>query len=1022
MIQDPAMQGRFKSKLQELYVNATTGRDDADGTPEAPFKTITYALRQALAEIIIIRVGSGTYSAETGEHFPLVVPAQASILGDDPIADNIVIRGGGDYHSPTFGNQTITLLLEENAILRGITITNPAAKGTGVWIESVPAAIAHCKIVNCGREGIFVTGHANPSIADCTMTGNRASGTTFVRHAKGDVRRSLYQGNGFGIVMSDYAAPLIAETQVLENRSGIILSGIARPVIRKTVIQRNQEDGVAVFSHALPDLGNSQDPAGNRFEHNSRYDLHNATPTPLIVAGSVLNPNRVLGQIDLVASLVPSSPNVQPHSSQSQSSQSKSSQSQSSQSQNKPSILQAANLRSANPKLLPVWPPVGSPSSLAEFSSSPPLDLVGHWAEPFIRHLLAEDNFNNLPDEDLTASFRPDDVLSGAEFAVWVAKLFHPLNQAKQTRGANACSNLTVQPDAPLTRLQAIAALVNQLNLDDGDPTLVGMYRDRSQIPSVAIGAVAAATQHRLIVLPKAIGHQATYRFNTHRLNPLEPVTRAEGAAMLYQGLVHLHHAKPIASPHLVNLTVFAASFADMSCHWAADFIQGVVSQGWMDGSPEGLFDPDRPMTRAEFAALLARVFYSTPERPVKAFSDVPDSFWAKAAIEQVYQGKLMGGFADGTFRPDQDITRVQVLLALVNALKCPAADLDVLNRYGDAITIPTATRPAIAAATAQWLVVNYPKLTRLRPNEPATRAEVAAILYQALVRVGRAVPLSSAYIIDPRYPNQHRDFRALPVVVLDPGHGGSEVGVFARRRSPEQVKMPPGMSPLPSGGMPPGFSPGMPPGFPPPHQPFPTASGMPRPNRGMPPGMPPMPPDDFMGEGLREKDVVLAIAQQTATYLEQHGIKVVFTRSVDRQISLAERAAIANQAEADVLVSIHANGATFPPSQKPNPEQARQNRDISGVETYHHPNSTEGAALAHAIHTNIVQSLDVADRGVRATNFYLLRSVLMPATHVEVGYLTNKEDAINLTNAEYCHRMAEAIAKGILHYVQELA
>jgi N-acetylmuramoyl-L-alanine amidase len=63
---------------------------------------------------------------------------------------------------------------------------------------------------------------------------------------------------------------------------------------------------------------------------------------------------------------------------------------------------------------------------------------------------------------------------------------------------------------------------------------------------------------------------------------------------------------------------------------------------------------------------------------------------------------------------------------------------------------------------------------------------------------------------------------------------------------------------------------------------------------------------------------------------------------------------------------------------------------------------------------------VDIRDRGVRRARFYVLRTSKMPSTLVEVGFVTGTEDAANLRNPAYRNRMAEAIARGILEYIQE--
>jgi N-acetylmuramoyl-L-alanine amidase len=156
---------------------------------------------------------------------------------------------------------------------------------------------------------------------------------------------------------------------------------------------------------------------------------------------------------------------------------------------------------------------------------------------------------------------------------------------------------------------------------------------------------------------------------------------------------------------------------------------------------------------------------------------------------------------------------------------------------------------------------------------------------------------------------------------------------------------------------------------------------------------------------GLREKDVILPIAQQVASLLEQQGIQAVMTRTSDYFVDLAPRATMAERANADLFVSIHANA--IGPSRP----------DVSGLETYYY---SSGQRLAQTIHSSILQNLDVKDRGIRRARFYVLRKTSMPSVLVEVGFVTGRDDAAKLSNPAYRSQMAQAIARGILLYIQQ--
>jgi N-acetylmuramoyl-L-alanine amidase len=155
---------------------------------------------------------------------------------------------------------------------------------------------------------------------------------------------------------------------------------------------------------------------------------------------------------------------------------------------------------------------------------------------------------------------------------------------------------------------------------------------------------------------------------------------------------------------------------------------------------------------------------------------------------------------------------------------------------------------------------------------------------------------------------------------------------------------------------------------------------------------------------GLREKDVILSISQEVARLLEQQGVRVMMARNSDYFVSLQGRTDMANRAGADLFVSIHANS------------MGEGRPDVSGLEVYYFGNRT----LADTIHRSILRTVNVSDRGVRRARFYVLRKSSMPATLVEVGFVTGYRDAANLKNPTYRRQMAEAIARGVIEYIQQ--
>jgi len=683
--------------MTAIYINPTQGNDKAVGSQTAPLKTVSAALRRVKAPATL-QLARGNYTSASGETFPLRIPAGIIVIGHEASrGQGIVLRGGGKYQSATFKQQNATAVLEGNAQLRGVTVTNPEAKGTGIWVESANGAIARNTITNCQREGIFITGNSKPLVRDNILRQNAASGIFLVRNAKGEIKRNLCEQTGYGIAVSDDSAPLISDNRLLNNRVGIHLTRHARPVLRRNSLENNSQGGLIVKDDAQPDLGGAQDPAGNIFQNN-RPDVDNQTALNLVSAGNRLNPAQVKGTIDFMATVV-------------------------------------------------------SESAIGPVRFS---DIEGHWAETFIDRLGQRGLIGGFPD----GTFKPQASLTRAQYAALIAKSFDlPRQLGRKTRFGDIAANFwgakaiekaaamgfisgfgdgTFRPQQNLTRVQALVSLVSGLGLTGGPQDLLLKYRDRAQIPPYATNAIATATQKRLVV---------NYP-DSDRLEPLRDISRAEIAALLYQALAATAKVRTILSPYIVSPDALLPSFTDVRGHWAADFIRRLGSLELISGFPDGSFKPDKTINRAEYAALLVKVFNPAPVRPATHFIDVPDRFWGLSAIQQAYRAGFLSGFPDRTFHPEQTLRRLHLVVSLASGLSLPEADLGILSVYEDRETIPAYARPAVAAATQSQIVASYPKPRDL--NQGATRAEAAAMMYQALVYKGLASKIPSPYIVTP--------------------------------------------------------------------------------------------------------------------------------------------------------------------------------------------------------------------------------------------------------------------------------
>jgi hypothetical protein len=205
-------------------------------------------------------------------------------------------------------------------------------------------------------------------------------------------------------------------------------------------------------------------------------------------------------------------------------------------------------------------------------------------------------------------------------------------------------------------------------------------------------------------------------------------------------------------APILAPTPSFAqTTFTDVqSNYWASQFIQQLSQRGVIAGFPDGSFRPEEAVTRAQFAAMINKAFQKTPQRQAIRFADVPSSYWASNAIQQAYNIGFLSGYPGNRFEPNQAIPRQQVLVSLANGLEYSASGNteSTLQNFSDSASIAGYARGPIAAAAEKQIVVNYPNLKFLRPEATATRAQVAAFIYQALVSSNQASAINSPYIV----------------------------------------------------------------------------------------------------------------------------------------------------------------------------------------------------------------------------------------------------------------------------------
>lgn len=155
---------------------------------------------------------------------------------------------------------------------------------------------------------------------------------------------------------------------------------------------------------------------------------------------------------------------------------------------------------------------------------------------------------------------------------------------------------------------------------------------------------------------------------------------------------------------------------------------------------------------------------------------------------------------------------------------------------------------------------------------------------------------------------------------------------------------------------------------------------------------------------GAYEKHITLDVAKRVEKLLKAQGYGVLMTRSDDSYVSLQDRVAFSEAYAPDIFVSIHVNSST---SDTPN-----------GIEThYYHP---ESIPLAQTVHSSLVSSINAHDRGTFKSKFYVINHTTAPAILVEMGFISNTSERIQLLTNDRKQATAKAIVEGINNYFKD--
>ncbi|MGM9926932.1 MAG: N-acetylmuramoyl-L-alanine amidase [Bacillus sp. (in: firmicutes)] len=442
-----------------------------------------------------------------------------------------------------------------------------------------------------------------------------------------------------------------------------------------------------------------------------------------------------------------------------------------------------------------------------------------------------------------------------------------------------------------------------------------------------------------------------------------------------------------------------ATSFKDISSSYRAyDEIMYLAQGEIVTGDTAGRFNPNLKVTRAEAVAMIGRALGLSSTQTATNFKDVGANNFASGYIKAAVAKGIVSGYGDGTFRPNNYVTRGEMAVLIskafnysfdgtvssaATALKSRGIAQGLANgSFGTGENIIRADYAVFLARAIDYKlritpttsfnsgekVVNVSSLN-VRKGPSTKYATVGSLALNTkvatsysvgnwtLVKSGSIIGfVSSSYLGTSTSSGSSgsaasgSDLSKL-TIVIDPGHGGSDPGAI--------------------------------------------------------------------GYGLQEKTVVLDTGLKLQALLAKTPFKVVMTRTSDTYPTLAERVAIAENAKADSYISIHANA---------------YNGNASGTETWYASSSSksvsassdvsaasaasDGKMLATYVQKRLVSALGLTDRGIKETSsLYVVTKTSMPAVLAELGFIDNASDNAKLAQSSYRQKAAQAIYYGILDY-----
>jgi N-acetylmuramoyl-L-alanine amidase len=448
--------------------------------------------------------------------------------------------------------------------------------------------------------------------------------------------------------------------------------------------------------------------------------------------------------------------------------------------------------------------------------------------------------------------------------------------------------------------------------------------------------------------------------------------------------------------------SVSAASFPDVpKSHRAYDEIMYLANKKMVGGYTDGTFKPDHYVTRSEAASMIGRALQLPGGYRETEYADVPKGHYASGYIQDMSNHKILAGYGTGYYGVNDKLTREQMASILTRAWSF--SNTSGITFKDVPVTSPSFI-PINKLATA-GVVGGYPG-GKFGPMDYIKRSDFSLMLARVLNPDFRGKPAEPKPIAQAQVIADFLNVRTEPnadAVRIGQYAYGTNVNVYSKLSN--------GWAYVGTNSLK-GYV----------HGAYLEYPSSPNPN--------PVDPSNPLkgniivvdaghgdtdpgasGFGMKEKDITLIAAKHLRDYLKAAGATVVMTRETDIFHELEKRVSIANMSGGQVFVSIHTNSF---------------NGSGHGTETYYNEDNSMSAynkKLATYIQNRMmVPELDMKDRGVKEANFYVIKyQNKMASTLVELGFIDNKGDAAKLASDTWRKKAAYQIHLGIKDYFRYL-